>query len=447
MQIHYNGTLFGQGTEIEAMQRGNLEVGMVSPQDIAALIPEYSIFTTGYLMRDPAHLDAVYDGDIGAEYKAQVEKDVGITHREEPVSRHAPRHPARSRRRSKTPADLAGLKLRMPGSEAWQFLGNSLGANATPLAFEEVYLAMQTGTIDGLENPLPDAMAAKFYEVSKQIVLTGHMVANTFFAVAKRVLGRPDATSRRRPSTAAEAAAKTFNDDGVVATEKDAVAFMEGKGLKVTTPDVAAFRDQVLDKFVEFRLRQELAGRHARPHQGGRRLSHAASLALRDITVMTNLGAKLKRGAELVAAASFALMFGAFMIQIVSRYIFNAPVSWSLEICSIGYIWVVFLTCDILVLTERQHIVFDVLYQKFPPRQRRALGDAADTPTLGLIFLAALPVRPRLPVLPRPAQDHDPARADGHRLFLLRHLHDRRDRRRRGAALKRLFGADWQRHL
>ena len=104
---------------------------------------------------------------------------------------------------------------------------------------------------------------------------------------------------------------------------------------------------------------------------------------------MTNLGAKLKRGAELIAAASFALMFGAFMIQIVSRYIFNAPVSWSLEICSIGYIWIVFWTCDIL-LHERQHIIFDVLYVKFPPRWRRVVG-IANTATLGLVFLAALP--------------------------------------------------------
>ena len=76
-----NGTLFAQGTEIEAMQRGNLEVGMISPQDITELIPEYSIFTTGYLMRDAAHLDAVYDGDIGAEYKARVEKDARPAHR------------------------------------------------------------------------------------------------------------------------------------------------------------------------------------------------------------------------------------------------------------------------------------------------------------------------------------------------------------------------------
>src|SRR5689334_4878776 len=56
VQLHFNGTLFGQGTEIEAMQRGNLECALTSPQDITNLIPEYSIFTTGYLMRDSKHL-------------------------------------------------------------------------------------------------------------------------------------------------------------------------------------------------------------------------------------------------------------------------------------------------------------------------------------------------------------------------------------------------------
>src|SRR5215475_6534106 len=248
VQIHYNGTLFAQGTEIEAMQRGNLEVGMISPQDVATLISDYSIFTTGYLMRDPAHLDSVYDGDIGAEYKARIEKDIGITIVKSQYlgTRHVILREAKD---ISKPADMAGLKLRMPGSEAWQFLGNALGANATPLAFEEVYLAMQTGTIDGLENPLPDAMAAKFYEVSKQIVLTSHMVSNTFFAVASEYWdGLSDA--ERAALTAAEAEGKKVNDDGVIATEKEASAFMESKGLKVTTPDVAAFRGQVLDKFV-----------------------------------------------------------------------------------------------------------------------------------------------------------------------------------------------------
>jgi tripartite ATP-independent transporter DctP family solute receptor len=248
VQIHYNGTLFAQGTEIEAMQRGNLEVGMVSPQDIATLIKEYSIFTTGYLMRDPAHLDVVYDGDIGTEYKANVEKQIQIhiVRSQYLGTRHVL---LRKEKDIKTPADMKGLKLRMPGSEAWQFLGNALGAEATPLAFEEVYLALQTGTIDGLENPLPDAEAAKFYEVTKEVVLTSHQVSNTFFAIASGFWnGLSD--DEKKAIEAAEDVAKKYNDAGVLSTEKDAVGFFESKGNKVITPDVNAFRTQVLDKFL-----------------------------------------------------------------------------------------------------------------------------------------------------------------------------------------------------
>jgi tripartite ATP-independent transporter DctP family solute receptor len=248
VQIHYNGTLFAQGTEIEAMQRGNLEVGMISPQDVATLISEYSIFTTGYLMRDPAHLDAVYDGDIGKEYTANVEKQIQIhiVRSQYLGTRHVM---LREVKDIKTPADMKGLKLRMPGSEAWQFLGNALGAEATPLAFEEVYLALQTGTIDGLENPLPDAEAAKFYEVTKEVVLTSHQVSNTFFAIAGGFWnGLSD--DDKKAIEAAEDVAKKYNDAGVLSTEKDAVAFFESKNNKVITPDVDAFRKQVLDKFL-----------------------------------------------------------------------------------------------------------------------------------------------------------------------------------------------------
>jgi TRAP-type C4-dicarboxylate transport system permease small subunit len=97
----------------------------------------------------------------------------------------------------------------------------------------------------------------------------------------------------------------------------------------------------------------------------------------------------LYRAAELVAAALFLGLFTAFMIQIISRYIFNWPVSWSLELCSIFYVWAVFWTCGILV-TERKQIVFDVLYNKFRPRYRRLLA-IFNTGTLTLVFFAALP--------------------------------------------------------
>ena len=249
VQIHYNGTLFAQGTEIEAMQRGNLEVGMISPQEMAALIPEYSIFTNGYLMRDAGHLDAVYDGEVGAEYKTKVGADLGleIVRSQYLGSRQLVLVKPRD---VKTPADLAGLKLRMPGSETWQFLGNALGGNATPLAFEEIYLALQTGTIDGFENPLADVIANKFYEVTKQVVLTDHMVSNTFFTVAKPFWDGLSEDEKTAVETA-EAAAKAYNDVEVLKAEADAVKFLQDNGMTVVTPDVASFRDQVQKKFLD----------------------------------------------------------------------------------------------------------------------------------------------------------------------------------------------------
>jgi TRAP-type C4-dicarboxylate transport system permease small subunit len=103
----------------------------------------------------------------------------------------------------------------------------------------------------------------------------------------------------------------------------------------------------------------------------------------------SGLRASWKYLTEGVAALAFALMFAAFAIQIAARYIFNSPVAWSLELCSIAYVWVVFWSCDLLV-SERQQIVFDVIYQAFKPRHRRWVA-VANTSALGIIFLAALP--------------------------------------------------------
>ena len=104
---------------------------------------------------------------------------------------------------------------------------------------------------------------------------------------------------------------------------------------------------------------------------------------------MASWASRWKRLAEWVAAALFATMFASFMAQIFSRYVLGAPLSWTLEVCSIAYIWVIFWSCDIL-LSERQHIIFDVLYQKLPPLPRRAVA-IVNTGALGLALLAALP--------------------------------------------------------
>ncbi len=144
----------------------------------------------------------------------------------------------------KTPADLKGVKLRMPGSKEWLFLGEALGATATPLAFGEVYLGLKTGTIDGQDNPLPTVRAAKFYEVTKQLVLTNHLVDGIFIAISDKAWKAMTPAQQAKVQAAAQAAA-AFNNEGRLKEEAQIVDFFKSQGLTVTTPDVDAFRKQV----------------------------------------------------------------------------------------------------------------------------------------------------------------------------------------------------------
>jgi TRAP-type C4-dicarboxylate transport system substrate-binding protein len=161
VQIHLNGTLFKQGTEPTAMARGNLELAAVSAFDIAKQVSAFSVFTAGYVIHSPAQQQKVFNGPIGAELFREVSAKMDIT----PLATAylgTRQVNLRTPRKVMTPADLKGVKLRMPGSKEWLFLGESLGATATPLAFGEVYMGLKTGTIDGQDNPLPSVRAAQY---------------------------------------------------------------------------------------------------------------------------------------------------------------------------------------------------------------------------------------------------------------------------------------------
>ncbi|MDB5938102.1 MAG: dicarboxylate transporter-DctP subunit, partial [Polaromonas sp.] len=243
VQINLNATLFKQGTEPAAMARGNLELSSISAFDIAKLVPEFSIFTAGYVIRDPEHQQKVFNGPIGAElFKTVVEK-MDVT----PLSTvylGTRQINLRDVRNVKVPADLKGVKLRMPGSKEWLFLGEALGATATPLAFGEVYLGLKTGTIDGQDNPLPSVRAAKFYEVTKQIVMTSHLVDGIFIAISSKALNAMTPAQRQKVKAAADAAA-AYNNENRLKEEAQLVDFFKQQGLQVTTPDVDAFRKSV----------------------------------------------------------------------------------------------------------------------------------------------------------------------------------------------------------
>lgn len=249
VQVYLTASLFAQGTEPVAMQRGNLEMAMISAQDIANQIPEYSIFTAGYLIRDPDHQQAVFASDVGDEYFAAVSEQMDI-HILDVAYLGTRQLNLRDVRDVQTPDDLAGVNLRMPGSDTWQFLGRALGANPTPMAFGEVYVGLQTGAVDGQDNPLPTNLAAGFYEVTEQIVLTGHLVDGVFLAVSNILWDDLDERQRELMGEAADAAVM-FNNNNRLRQERELLAFFESEGLTVTTPDVDAFRTQVQQMYLE----------------------------------------------------------------------------------------------------------------------------------------------------------------------------------------------------
>ena len=242
-QINLNASLFKQGTEPAAMARGNLELSAISAFDIAKMVPEFSIFTAGYVVRDPQHQQKVFNGPIGTELFKTVSDKMDVTILST-VYLGTRQVNLREARNVKAPADLKGIKLRMPGTKEWLFLGEALGATATPLAFGEVYMGLKTGTIDGQDNPLPTVRAAKFYEVTKQLVLTNHLVDGIFIAISNKTWNALNATQKQNVKAAAVAAAQ-YNNDNRIKEESQIVDFFRKEGLQVVTPDVEAFRKAV----------------------------------------------------------------------------------------------------------------------------------------------------------------------------------------------------------
>jgi tripartite ATP-independent transporter DctP family solute receptor len=257
VSVHANASLFRQGTEVPALQRGNLEMSTMTTFEVEQQIPEFGVFSAGYVLRDYDHLRKVFSGPIGKDYAAAVAQKMGIEIVDVVYLGTRQTNLAKARE-VKTPADLAGVKLRMPPGPGWLALGKGLGVTPTPMGMAEVYLALKNGAIDGQENPLSLTKANNLHEVTQQIVLTSHLVQPVFFAFAKpfwdKLTPEQQAVIRKQVRLAAE-----FNDSSRIAEEKDMVAFFEKAGLKVTAPDLAPFRAAVAQQYQEAGLAQKWA--------------------------------------------------------------------------------------------------------------------------------------------------------------------------------------------
>ena len=143
------------------------------------------------------------------------------------------------------PADMKDLKIRVPDAPAYLAFPRALGANPTPIAFAEVYLALQNGTVDAQENPLPTIEAKKFYEVQKNISLTGHIVDSLLTVVSGQVWSKLSADDQKMFTEVMQEAAEKAGRD-IIASEERLVGEFKKRGLNVITVDKNAFREAVL---------------------------------------------------------------------------------------------------------------------------------------------------------------------------------------------------------
>jgi TRAP-type transport system periplasmic protein len=240
IETFFGGSLFKQGTELVALQRDNLEIGNIAPQDISKQIPAWSILTSAYLFRDANHLNSFFASDLGAQMKKMAEDQVKVKILG-PTFFGTRQVGLKTAKKINTPADMAGIKLRMPGGDAWQLLGRSLGANPTPMAYAEVYTGLQTGAIDGQDNPLPNVQNMKFYEVMSQIVLTSHLVGFDLLTVNLKTWNAMPPAKQKAFQAAADKAIQ-WSAAEHLKREAELVAEFRKGGLQIYTPDTNAFR-------------------------------------------------------------------------------------------------------------------------------------------------------------------------------------------------------------
>lgn len=236
----FGGALFKQGTELVALQRDNLELGNIAPQDISKQLPAWSVLTSAYTFRDANHVLKFFSSELGAQMKKQAEDQLKIKILG-PTFFGTRQVGLKGKKKVSTPADLGGIKLRMPPGDAWQLLGRSLGANPTPMAYAETYTGLQTGAIDGQDNPLPNVQNMKFYEVMSQLVLTSHLVAFDVLCMNLKAWNAMGAAKQQRFQAAVDKALAWSVAEHL---KREAALTDEFKkhGLDIYTPDIAAFR-------------------------------------------------------------------------------------------------------------------------------------------------------------------------------------------------------------
>lgn len=233
----------GKETDInQGLSLGTVDIIMSGSSFAARTYAPLGVTYYPFTFRDADHLLAYTKSDIFKELTKGYEDKTG--HKITAVTYYGVRHTS-TNRPFKSCAEMKGLKIRVPDVPAYLAMPRACGANTTPIAFAEVYLALQNGTVEAQENPLTTIEAKKFFEVQKAIVLTGHIVDHLNTIVAKGTWTKFSDEDKKIWIEVSQEAAKRAGDM-IKKREAELVQFFKDKGLQVIDVDRKDFLDNVI---------------------------------------------------------------------------------------------------------------------------------------------------------------------------------------------------------
>jgi tripartite ATP-independent transporter DctP family solute receptor len=233
----------GKESEInQGLQLGTVDIILTGASFASNSYPRLAVSYYPFTFRDADHVIKYGKSDVFRELTEGYKKATGNT--VTALTYYGARH-ATSNKLFKNCDEMKGLKMRVPDSPAYTALPRACGANPTPIAFAEVYLALQNGTVDAQENPLPTIEAKKFYEVQKNIILTGHISDALLTVVSPSALAKMSPAEQKLfADISIEAAEHATND--IRKREGELVEEFKKKGINVVTVDRNDFQQRVL---------------------------------------------------------------------------------------------------------------------------------------------------------------------------------------------------------
>lgn len=239
----------GERDLVEGMQLGTVDIVITSTGPMSGFVKQFMLFDFPFLFRDKEHAYKTLDGEIG-QYVLGLLDNRGI--KGLAWYENGFRHLTNSKREVNTPADAKALKLRTMENKVHMAIWRALGADPTPMAWGELFTALQQGAVDGQENPVPIIYTQKVYEVQKYLSMTGHVFSPSLILMSKKKFDKlPDDLKNVVKKAAQESA--YFERSQITRMENEQVEKLKELGMVVSYPDKTPFLEMTKSVYDEFK--------------------------------------------------------------------------------------------------------------------------------------------------------------------------------------------------